>query len=402
MAFGLAGPQLAAQPVITTGLPPSPEVVPAAVAQPPAGAPNFAAPPDLPANTLFAWGQVALHPRLDFAYVHGVGINVQPGVPVTTSVEHYSAGVTLIMGPHWAADYSGERSFYSNAVFRDTFNQAFSLAGGQVYQDWTLKLLHTSESTEVPLVETGRQTQVHQHHTSLSAVDALGSDFRLELTGAQFLRTAKGTPSSREWSGATWLDYRLAPTVDFGAGITAGFVDVRPGADLFYRTPQLRLAWRPRDSLQVKLTGGEEYCTFYGHVESQLQRPTYSGSIEYRPTRTTSLKLHHEREISIAVDSSQVSENTREGIALQQRVLGHFFLTASMERQELHYLQPLLVLAGIAARHDMRQTTSLRLTTTFRQRGTLSLVQERTHNDSNLAGYDFITNQSAFEIGYRF
>jgi hypothetical protein len=396
------GPRVAAQPVIATGSPPPPEIVPAAVARPPALSPNLAAPPDPPPDTPFAWGQLTLHPHFAFAYVHGDGINVQPGVPVTTALERYSAGATLVMGPHWVADYSADRSFYSNPAFRDTFDQAFSLAGGNVYRDWTLKVLHSSEAKEVPLVETGRQTQVHQHHTILSAVNALSSDFRLELTGAQFLRTAEGAPSSRDWSGAGWLDYRLAPTVDFGAGLTAGFVDVRPGANLYYRTPQLRLAWRPRDNLQVRLTGGEEYCTFYSHVESQLQRPTYSGSIEYRPTRTTSLRLHHERVVSIATDSSQVSENTREGIALQQRLLGHFFLSAGVERQKLHYLNPLLVLAGPGARNDTRQTMSVRLSTTFRQRGTLSLVQERTRNASNLAGYDFTTNQTAFEVAYRF
>ncbi|HWL16166.1 MAG TPA: hypothetical protein VNR00_11210, partial [Opitutus sp.] len=304
---------LLAQPVVTLSPSAAPDRTPAALAPRPESNPSLAALLPPPRVAPFQSGPFALRPHASFSYVHSDGLLVQPGEQLTTSIYSVSAGCIVDLGTHWSFDYTGLKSWYSNDAFRNSFDHTAALSGGTQYEDWSFRLGHVYATSSAPLVETGRQTKQHTHVTSLFVGRALGSRAGVEVTAEQQLRSAEDAPSSHEWPVNAWFNYRIAPDLDVAVGLGGGFADIEPGANQLYRRPQARVSWRPRDTLTLRLSGGEEHRTFYGHTTSKLRRPVFDGAIEYRPTRTTRLTAHGGREVAVSYFTSQVSENTLQG-----------------------------------------------------------------------------------------
>lgn len=394
---------LHAQPVVPGASAQPPDTAPAAIAKPPEEAPSLAAPAWGAENRLVVWGPFSVRPRLGYGFQHGDGIHVQPGRPLTTSVSLYSAGLLLEAGRHWTIDYSGVRSEYTNPEFRDAWNDALQIIGGTVYGPWTVRVSHTYQSSLQPLVETATQAREHANDTSGYVACAINTGWLAEATVQQKLRTTAGFPSVRDWPATAWLTWRTAPNLDLGAGVTGGFAVVDPGANMAYVTPQARVRWLPDRTVFVELTAGEEDRTFYGGADTSIDHFVYSGMVEYRPFRTTALALYRVRDNSISYFASQIAQNTRIGVRLQQRLLGRFFLAGAIEQNTCHYVavdRPGATPSSV--RDDTFRIRSLQLSTVIRNRLQLSISYQRARNNSNNGRYAFASDQTGIELNLRY
>jgi hypothetical protein len=308
--------------------------------------------------------------------------------------------VTFTLGDHWNLDYTPTWTFYSNNTFRDTFDQAASLAGGYTSADSSAGFSLSYLSASPVLIETGQQTHQVIYATGLNASRRLGSRTLLDMGLSWTDRSADTFTSSRESSVSAMLHYQFSARVNAAAGLSAGYVNVSAGSDMTDTRPQVQIAWRPTDKVSVDAHGGVENRRFRAGGVSDLNNPFYGAAIRYQPVANTALTLGADRVVAPSYFAGLVTETTSWQAGLEQRLLEHFYLSAGFAQGKNSYIAT--ENGVVAGRDDRYYSFNVRLHTTWLRRGTIAVLYQNTHNTSNLSGFGFDSNQIGLEIGYRF
>jgi hypothetical protein len=221
----------------------------------------------------------------------------------------------------------------------------------------------------------------------------IDSNFRLDI------RTADTFPGQREWSSENWVHEQFAPELDGAAGVTLGYVQVNPGANMDYLRPQARLSWHHFDKLSVQLQGGFERRWFDSPRHPALQKPVYGLNLNYRPTSLTHFFLDVDRTIATSLFGNQVHANTQGSLRLEQRILGHFRVSAVAARNQANYISSA---STEKTRSDRTTSYDLRVETTVRGRINVAVFFRRTKNTSSDTPLSFASNQFGGDLEYTF
>jgi hypothetical protein len=304
------------------------------------------------------------------------------------------------IGTRWTADYTPSWTYYSSDKFANTVAHSASIHGTAGFTDGSIQFGQNYVRSSDPLVETGRQTRQETANTSLSVNYALGRHSRLDAIFGHDLRYASGAPNTRSWTNQEWLHHQVSNRIDAAVGIGFGWVNVDPGADMRSTEPQVRLGWRPIDKINVDVHAGQEHRTFRAPGVAAMNNPTYGASIHYQPVGVTSIFFSADRGVSASYFQNQVNERATWSMGFDQRLLERFHLNAIYGRSRVRYIPAAAV--RVVGRDDETSTFSLRLSTSFLRRGTIGLFYQRMHNSSNVGLYQFSSDQSGLEIGYRY
>jgi hypothetical protein len=346
------------------------------------------------------FGPLKLLPHMFYRFLYGNGIQALPGHPSTTAINSFSPGLLVDFGKAWTFDYTPTWNIYSNHAFHNSTDQDASLTGVAVVHEWTLMFSQTYISTFEPNIETGMQTSEKDYGTALGATRELKPGVDLDTGFDEDLRYVVGYPEALSWSTTDWVDFQVAPTIKFGVGTAVGYVQVGLGSDLFYYSPQLRMTLNPSSKITVNVNAGVEHEDFQGQLGSSRNNPIYDLSVEYAPFTPTKLSITAGQAINTAFIADQTTQTQHSGVALEQRFLEHYFLSAGIDQTDVSYVSS--VGAGSTVRRDRNLSSNVRLGTVVLSRVTLSVLYEAGKNTSSLPGYAYSTQQVGFEFGYRF
>ena len=356
----------------------------------------FAPAPDSP----YQWGDFVLKPHLLYRFLYGDGVQASPGHQSTTAINSFSPGFLLDMGSQWNVDYTPTWDLYSNRNFHDTIGEAVRLAGTIPFADSLLNFTQGYNYSSQPLIETGRQTSVEDFSTALDVSHRLNQQFFFQTVVDQNFQYAVGFPSSKQWSAQDSLHYQPVPQLDTSLGAGLGFIDLSGGSDVFFFDPDAQATWAPTSKLSFNVSGGLDRREFLVHPRSILDTPIYSVAVQYNPFEWTGLGLSAGRQVGESLFVNQSSKDTSLRASLSQRLLEHYFLTASVAQTNADYL--VNTTASSAGRNDKILSYNLRLTWSFLQRGTLSILYQWNRNDSTASAFGFSSHQAGLELGYRY
>ena len=334
-----------------------------------------------------------------YRFISGDGLPAAGSNHVASTIQEISPGLLVGIGSHWALDYTPTWRYYSNKQFRDTLDHNVILTGGTTYEDWVLGLSQSYISSSTPLVETGQQTEQQSWLTALKASYRFNSKMTMDLTLDQDIVSAQDFTSYHEWSTLDWLNYQFWPRLDAGLGAGFGYVNVDAGSDMTYEQFQGRFRWRATDKLSFQVHGGLEDRQFLSGGAGNLLNPIAGGLLQYQPFEATKLSLMADRTVAVSYFQNQTTESTEVTGDFNQRLLKRFFLDLAGGYHTVKYVG-----AGAAAtaRRDDYYTFNVRLSCSFRQRGTAAVFYQYSNDASSVPGFSFASNQVGFEIGYRF
>ncbi len=359
-----------------------------------------ASPSAVAASTPLQWASIGLRPHFSYRYLYGDGIKSGPGRNEKTSVHSVSPGVLFELGTRWQLDYTATQTYYSSDAFRDRLEHSARLNGATGYGNLSLNFGYRFSDTAAPLAETAAQTRQRNHNVSLAAGYSLGNRTGLTSSVAYTRRTSSQTLSYSEWAFVEGIQYQFTPKVRGGLNAGFGTVDVDVGNDMRYFRPSAQLNWQPTDKLSLGVQAGREERRFKESGLGTRGRPTYSGSVAYRPLETTALVFTASRGTGVSYFRDFVTESRSWSVALQQRLLQRLSLGVTYSERKADYVA---TLAGLtAARSDDSNTFSVRLGTRFFERGNIGLTYQKTDYGSNQSAFVYDSTQFGVEIGYRF
>lgn len=391
-----------AQPVISS--PPAAELVPASMRQITGPTPSTAAPtPGLisrPArDTPFYWGPLSVYPHFSDRFIYSDGLQVAAGRPLNSYVNSFSPGVRMDLGRNWTVDYTATWTVYTNKSFHEALDHDLRAAGTLPIKNWVAHFEQGYSKTTQPMIETARQTGRETVATRFGVMKVFNRQLSVESNVSQRLEFVEAAPDFYTWSTDNWVRYRLTK-LEMSAGFSAGYVDMVPGANMAYISPLGRVSWQPSGKLTFIAQAGEEIRQIYARGVSARFTPVFEISADYGLFDNTRFTLTAGRAVTPSVLRNQMSEGTRWQVGFSQRLLGHFTVNGSYGEQETRYVSANSRVA--ANRKDKVYTYSLRVGTTFLQRGSVNLLFQETDNTSNSAGFGFNSTQTGVEVGYRY
>jgi hypothetical protein len=368
--------------------------------------PSAASLPALP--PLLRWGPLNCQLSLLYGLTYGNGLQASPSQQSASFVNTVSPGIALQWGNHWSLSYTPTIQFYSSSAFRNTFNNAVTLAGGTTYEDWTFGLSQAYVSSSDPIIETGSQTDQQTLSTSLSANYQISSKTSLQLSAGQNLRLASQTASTQQlnnyntWSTMDWLNYQFWSR--FGAAIGAGFNydSVQTGPDMTSEQIQGRITWVVVKKLSLVLSGGGQDTQFLGSGAPNLISPIYSLSLQYSPFEVTTISLSGYSGVSPSYFSDQVTESTSISAGLSQRLLGRLYLNLSGGYGTSTYHSSTSGSASANPGNYDTTSFSASLSTSFLKRGSASIFYSVNFNSSGATVYNYTTTTVGLTLSYRY
>lgn len=409
-----------AQDVLTP--PPPTPATPSAVQEYQAGNPMqvFAPPEEIPSPIPLQWGPVVAHPRVNYQFLYGNGIESSAGHSQDTAVQTLSPGTTFNIGDHWVLSYTPTLTFYSSSKFQDTLGQSVSLAWGLAYgNDWFFTGSQNYASSSDPEVETAAQTDREAYATALNAAHQINDKISLDMGLNQNLNYVGNGGSatnfvsnlalgdSKAWSTLEWLNYQFWPRLDTGLGVGLGYNQQEGSPDSLFEEYQGRINWRATDKISFQLSGGLYDLQFMSGGASSLMTPIFGATIQYQPFAETELSVSGSRTVSASAFQGQLTENTVITGALSQRLLGKLILDLSGSYGTTKYVASASGLS--TSRDDDLFSFNARLSCPLFKRGTVSVFYTYTDNSSSQSGfaasrsaYGFTSSQVGVEIGYRY
>ncbi len=367
------------------------------------------------------WGVADLHPHLDYQFVYGDGIPASPTNHVRTAVQSIAGGLLLNLGSHWVLDYDADTHLYSSSQFADETDQSVRLIGTTTYEDWAFGLSQSYTYSDSPLVETEAQSQQSAYLTDLTVSRQMGSRISAKLTLDQDITStssfagaaANDTQQMYSWIASGGLYYQTDYRLVAGISASGGYNSISPGSDMEFEQLQGTLNWQPLEKLIVSGSVGVEDTQLLG---SQLIDPTFSAAINYQPFEQTSLSLTGARTVNASIYQDEVVKNTEVGATFRQRFLKHFTFEASGGYSSTPYVgfatagEFLNNRPGAAPvttiveqnRSDENRFVRVSLSSTFRQRGTVSIFYSFSDISSSLTPFTLTTTQVGFEIGWHY
>ena len=359
---------------------------------------------------LFRYGPLVLRPHAAYRFLYGNGIQSALGNQEATAIQELSPGLLVDLGTHWAMDYTPTLRFYSNSKFRDTVDHALQLTGGQEFGDWRLGFLHGSQFTTTPLAETGGQTEQTTHVTGLTAAREFNSELSADFALNQQISLVTGFQDAYTWSTLDWLNYRFWPRLTVGLGAGGGYVKIKDTSgsrtaanlDQTFEQLQARVNWRAAEKISFQISGGLEDRQFNTAGSGDSLNPIFGAAIQYQPFKNTQISLSASRTVSSSdyYLAAQQAESTMVGLNLSQRFLKKFLLGLGVAYGTTDYTTA--VAAAAQNRSDDNVSFNARLSHPIFKRGTASVFYQYADNHSSGPGLSFQSNQTGFEISYRF
>jgi hypothetical protein len=367
------------------------------------------------------WGVADLHPRLDYQFVYGDGIPASPTNHVRTAIQSISPGLRLNLGSHWKLDYDADMNLYSSHQFADETDQSVKLSGNATYEDWAFGMSQSYGYSDSPMVETEAQTQQSGYATDLMISRQMGSRLSAKLTLDQDIASssaisgaaANNTQQLYSWIASGGLYYQTDYKLVAGIDASGGYTSTSPGTEMEFEQLQSSLNWQPLEKLTVSGSAGVEDTQLLG---SQLIDPTFSAAINYQPFEQTSLSLTGSRTVNPSIYQDEVVKSTQVSATLRQRFLKHFSFEVSGGYSTSPYVgfatqgvflnnnprAPLVTTAVQQNRSDESRFVRVGLSSTFRQRGTVSIFYSFSDISSSLTPFALSTTQVGFEIGWHY
>lgn len=371
--------------------------------------------PGLP--QIFQWGQLTLHPHLDYQFLYGSGIDSSPGHGQDSIVQTFAPGMLMKLGDHWSLDYTPTMKFYSASDLQNTLDHSVQLAWGMDYHNWALSASQNYVTTSDPIVETAAQTSEEIYTTifnanyqisdKMSLALGLNQDFTEIGSGISTNNYLQSLASSRSWSSMDWLNYAIWPRLSFGLGVGFGYNQQDGSPDSINEQCQAQVKWRATDKISFQLGGGIQDQQYLTGGAGDLLTPIFSAAVQYQPFKHTQLSLSASRVISPSYFQGQDTETTVISTDLKQSLLGKLDLDLNGSYGSTRYVSTLFGLA--TSRSDDLYSVSVRLSYPFAKRGTVSVLYQYSTDSSTQSGFlsagtgfGYTSRQIGFEIGYRY
>jgi hypothetical protein len=394
-------------PPPTTSLPaPQPLPSPGLAGTSQLAAPSAAPLPPVP--PLLRWGPLTAQPHLLYRLSYGDGLQALPGQQSKTVLNQVYPGILLSWGSHWTLDYTPALTFYSSSAFRDTVDNAVTLTGQTVYEDWTFGLFQSYASSSDPIIETASQLDQETYSTGLTVTRQLGSQTSLELGANQNFRflgqTVPGEQltDTRSWSTMDWLNYQFWARLGAAIGVGFGYDNLAVGTDMTSEQFQGRITWRVVKKLSFVLSGGGEDRQFLAPGVPDLISPIFSLSAQYSPFDATTFSVSAYKAVSPSFYHDQVTESTSISAGLHQRLLGKVFLDLSGGYGTSTYYASSTAPAPANVSNYDSASLGVALSTTFFTRVTASVFFSQNYITSGSAAYNYTTTQAGLTLGYHF
>lgn len=401
LVLGLVVTSLRAQDVVAPRQ--TEDVVPAALQQQQAAEnliPSAAVPTFAPDSQLIASGPFTFRAHLSYRFLDGDGVPAINGQRLKTQINAITPDLFLDFGTHWTLNYSPTWTEYSNAAFKDSFDQSVRVSGWGTYEDWTLQLDQSYSSVDTPLIETGAQTKQTYSGTNVRATYSFNSAMALEMNASHSYQSAEQLTSSNDWSTLEWLHYKAAPQLDTALGLGIGFTDVSQGSNMTYYRPQAQVIWSVTNKINLTVHGGFERRHFESGGTPDKTNPIYGLTLDFRPIETTRITAGVDRQVTATLLNDEISNGTTVTLQVEQRLFREFYLTVGGSHQKLDYIP--LVGSPYPPRSDDSNSFNARLSTTLFRRCSVSVLFQDSHNSSTLPGFGLSSRQYGVELGYRF
>jgi hypothetical protein len=400
------------QAVETNQPPPLPSpVVETAPAQRLAGTSQLAPPsvvPLSPIPPLLYWGPLTLQSQVLYRLSYGDGLQASPGQQSKTFVSELDPALLVQWGNHWTLNYAPTMHSYSSRAFRDTFDNAVSLAGSTAYEDWSFGLSQSYASSSDPIIETASQLDQETYSTGLNATYQIGSQTSLQLGANQnfhFIDSivpSEQLTDTRSWSTMDWLNYQFWSRFGAAIGVGFGYDNVPGSTDMTSEQLQGRITWTVVNKLSFVLSGGAEDRQFLAPGVPDLISPIFSFSAQYSLFETTTLSLSASHTVSPSFFSDQVTEGTSISAGLHQRLLGKLFFDLSGGYGTSTYHASSTAPGNANISNYDSTSFSVGLSTSLLKRGTLAVFYSANYNSSAGANYNYTTTQVGLELSYRY
>lgn len=376
----------------------------------------FALPGEATDNSIpqfLRYGPLMLRPHVGYRFTYGNGVQSSLGNQQTTAIQELSPGLRLDLGTHWSVDYTPTMRFYSDSKFRDTVDHAIALTGGVQLDNWKIGFSHGSAFTTTPLVETGGQTEQSTHSTGLTASRAFTPQISADFGLNQQISLVSGFQDSYHWSTFDWLNYQFWPRLTVGIGAGGGYTKINDNSqtrntnnlDQTYEQLQARVSWRATEKVSFQINGGLDARQFNTAGSGNSLNPIFGAGIQYEPFKTTQISLTGNRTVSSSdyYLAAQQVEATSVSLNLNQRLLRKFTLGLGVAYAMTDYgTSAGAASASAVNRSDDDVSFNVRLSHPFFKRGTWSVFYQYGDNRSSQPGYSFQSNQTGFEISYRY
>jgi hypothetical protein len=353
-----------------------------------------------PSPTPFQWGEIEARPHFLYRFLYGDGIPAKPGVDTKTAIHEVSPGLLLSLGSHWTVDYTPTWYSYSSSKFNDHLDQALHLSFGSAYRDWVIRLNHNYSATSTPLVETGRQTDQESHNTTLDAYYAFNSKWSFAADIAQNLRFTPEFNDVHEWVMNDTLAYAWSPRLQLNMSLGTTYDNVETGPDMVAESFNVGVNWRLAEKATFEVHAGLEDRQILTSFADSLINPVFGATFNYQPFEFTTLKLSAERTVSPSFFNLLITERIDFKSSLRQRFFGRYFFTITGDYSTADYVAASFNLPTL--RHDDYYSVNFRLTTAILKRGSISVFYTLADNTSDIALFDFNSNQGGVELGYSY
>ena len=399
-------------PFIETNQPPPlpPPAVETAPARSLAGTSQLARPSAVPLSTvppLLHWGPLTLESHLLYSLSYGNGLQASPGQQSSSFINEFDPGILFQWGSHWSLDYTPILRFYSSRAFRNTFDNAVSLAGSTAYEDWSFGLSQSYASSSEPLIETAAQTDQQTFSTGLSAARQVGSQTSLELGASQSFRYLDNPVPGEQgdtlsWATMDWLNYQFWSRLGAAIGVGFGYDKVPGSTDMTSEQLQGRITWTVVNKLSFVVSGGAEDRQFLAPGVPDLISPIFSFSAQYSLFETTTLSLSASHTVSPSFFSDQVTEGTSISAGLHQRLLGKLFLDLSGGYGTSTYHASSTAPGNPNISNYDSTSFSAGLSLPVLKRGSAAVFYSVNYNSSGGANYNYTTTQVGLQLSYRY
>lgn len=361
---------------------------------PPAASTAVALPP------FYQAGPFAFRPHFDFSRAYATGVQSAPGRPLTTYIDTFQLGVGVAAGRTWLIDYQCSWLRYSRRDFRNSFGQQLVVSGRASGHDWAVAFGQRYSDTDLPVVETARQTKQQNSTSTVTVSRSLSPHLQATITGEQKLTFTEAFADNYEWSIRPGIDYEATDTLSVGADVGSGYILVYHASDVRYNRPAAHVSWQLTNKTAVAAAVGYDEWKFVAQGRGKVTGPYAQLSAIWQPFTFTTLSLTGQKSNTVTPFRNQAAEAKSWDLNLTQRLLQHFSLHLGAGGQQTQY-----VLAGptiSAVRSDRIRNYSARLATTFLRRGTASVYYRYAKDASNLGAFGFTSRQYGVQIGFRY
>lgn len=376
--------------------------------------------PAAPTDAPFQYGDLSLHPHLLMSSIYGLQLPARDGRRVASMIYTAAPGLRVDLGQNWSLDYSATWTNYTARALEDTVGHAARLAGAWTWQDWTLQLSEIYRKSSPLLIETGGQTPQRTWATQVSAARSFGRALNFQTSASLNERYGEIFPDTRDWATMNWLTIQLTPQFQTGLGFGAGYTDIVGEPDATNQRYLARVSWIPTEKLSLDLDAGIEARRSRAAGAEATRNPVFNAAVVYRPFAVTQVIVGGSRTVTNSYFQGQVTDTTSWNVALQQRLLGRFYLSTAYSHREAEFSAVRLMLPvilppddpeaplvgppviSLPGRSDRVETVTIRLTTTLLKRCTLAASFQRSYHRSNQAAFNYTSTQFGVEFGCRF